>query len=134
MKRIILGLGLLFMLAQNGFAKDYTDVEWDIKIANAPDKIWKQYYKCRQVVENHRTKSDPEICKQVVPLIKNSHKSHALHNEESDILLKVGYLYDYSKKNYLKAYEYYMKSAKLGDTTAQRNLDSLCREHSWVCK
>ena len=132
MKRIILGLSVLLILAQNGFAE--TDAEFDKLIAKASDNIWKQYYKCRQGVENHEYTSKPEVCQKVIPLIKNSHKTHALHNYKDDILLKIGNLYYQSTKNYLKAYTYWMQSAKLGNTSAQGNLDILCREHSWVCK
>jgi TPR repeat protein len=37
-------------------------------------------------------------------------------------------------KNYYKTYEYFIKAAKKGDSSAQKNLDILCREHPWACK
>jgi len=132
MKRIILSLSILLFLAQNMFAE--TDREWKIKIEKMPNKIWKEYYKCRQAVENHKKTSNPAICKKVLQLINNSSKSHFLSEHKDDILLKIGFLYSNSEKNYIKAYEYYMKAAKLGNTDAQYNLDILCKEHSWVCK
>ena len=131
MKRIILGLSLLLILMQNGFAM--TGIEWDKKIASASDKIWKQYYKCRKAVEYDSKTSKPEVCKKVLPLIKSSKKSHVLHNQKADILLKIGVIH-YRQNDYIKAYEYWYKSAKLGNTSAQHNLDILCKEHSWVCK
>jgi len=47
MKRIILVLGVLLMLAQNGFA--YTDAEYDAKIAEQTTEVWKQIWRCNKV-------------------------------------------------------------------------------------
>jgi len=131
MKRIILGLSLLLMLVQNGFAM--SDAEFDKRITNATDKIWKQMLRCYKAVENHEMTSEPKVCIETISLIENN-KNHSLYSEKSDLLLKAGLLYYQSKKNYIKAYEYWMKAAKLGNTVAQGNLDILCRNHSWVCK
>jgi len=34
----------------------------------------------------------------------------------------------------IKAYQYWMKAARLGSTEAQHNLDILCKESPWACK
>lgn len=36
--------------------------------------------------------------------------------------------------NKIKAYELWLKSAKQGDSSSQRSLDSLCKESPWACK
>ncbi len=45
-----------------------------------------------------------------------------------------GLLYDESKGDKLKAYEYYMKAAKLGNIRAQKNLSIMCKNNPWACK
>lgn len=130
MKRIILGLSLLLMLVQNGFAM--SDAEYDEQIAKATDKVLKQIIKCDKATLNHPDNSDVNICLKVIPL---KQKRGGFSNSSFVITyLNIGVLYDHNEKNHIKAYEYWMKAAKLGDTYAQRNLDILCRRHSWVCK
>jgi len=126
MKRIILSLGMLLMLAQNGFAT--TDAEYDKIIAKQTTEADKQVMRCNKAVYNHPYTSDPEICIKASKLFTNDKFNLAIS------YLNAGGLYYQSEKNYIKAYEYFMKAAKLGNTTAQKNLDVLCREHSWVCK
>ena len=129
MKRIILGLSVLLMLTQNGFAKN--DAEWDKMIANAPNNVWKQIYRCNKATLNHKHTADVNICLKAIDM----QKAQGVQEKDLHIdYLNVGVLYEFSKKDYIKTYEYYMKSAKLGDTDAQRNLDNLCRAHSWACK
>jgi len=36
--------------------------------------------------------------------------------------------------NKIKAYQYYMKAAKKGNTNAQYNLDILCKQSPWACQ
>ena len=131
MKRIILSLSMLLMLAQNGFAE--TDAELDKMIADAPNEVWKQIYRCTKASNPHsRYMANVNTCLKVIGMKEKvggfSKSSFAMS------YVNIGILYEYSEKNYIKAYEYYMKAAKLGNTTAQRNLDILCREHSWACK
>ena len=129
MKRIILGLSLLLMLVQNGFAK--TDAEWDKIIAKDTLEVSKQINRCNKEA-NHRLYGHPEVCEKALKILQ---KDYSNENEYiSYMYLNAGYLYYNSKGNYVKAYEYFMKSAKLGNTDAQKDLDILCREHSWVCK
>jgi len=136
MKRIILGLSLLLMLVQNGFAMN--DAELDQMIANEPDKVWKQIYRCEKAANlNNKYSADVGICLKAIDDINqnpDSVKAEGLSKVLAVEYVNTGILYSKSKKNYIKAYEYYMKAAKLGDTVAQKNLDILCREHSWVCK
>ena len=130
MGRIILGLSVLLMLVENGFAK--TDAEYDKQIKNAPDQTVKEMYRCNKTASNHPNTGDVNICIKSLALLKKNYPNEkgAIHITTNHI----GVLYDNSEKNHLKAYEYFMKAAKLGNTVAQKNLDILCRQHSWVCK
>jgi TPR repeat protein len=40
----------------------------------------------------------------------------------------------YKNKDKIKSYQYFLKAAKLGNLTAQDNLDILCKKSPWVCK
>ena len=130
MKRIILGFSLLLMLAQNGFAR--TDAEYDVKIKEQKIEVNKQIWRCNKAALNHKYNSNPEVC------IKAYNELEKEYPNEKDTIavmaLSSGLLFNYSKKNYMMAYQYYIKSAKFGNTIAQKNLDILCRKHSWVCK
>ena len=65
-------------------------------------------------------------------------KASSLGNIES--LNKLGLMYvtgdslNGISKNKIKAYHYWMKSAKQGNEEAQDYLDKLCRESPWACK
>ena len=72
MKRIILGLSLLLMLVQNGFAREYTEAEYDKAIANEPDKYWKQSYKCDKAVLHHPDTGDVNECLKSIALQKKN--------------------------------------------------------------
>ncbi len=120
------------MLVQNGFA--LSDAEWDKKIANEPDKVWKQMYRCEKEAVNNQKTGDVNICLKAIKLInKNFYvfKEGATKHIEYN---SAGALYEFSDNNYLKAYEYYMKAAKLGSTSAQKNLNNLCKKSAWACK
>ena len=132
MKRIILGLSLLLILVQNGFA--YTDTEYDKQIANEPDKVWKQIYRCNKATLNHKYNSSVNVCLKAIDMVNKNRYVLKEGLKEGILYLNSGVLYRYSKKDYIKTYEYYMKAAKLGDIDAQRYLDGLCKEHSWACK
>ena len=133
MKRIILGLGVLLMLAQNGFAK--TDAEYDKLIEQESDKTWKQMYRCMKASgENSMYTASVNTCLKAISMVDKNRYVLKEGAAEHIQYTNAGILYQYSEKNYMKAYEYYMKSAKLGSTNAQSNLDILCSEHSWVCK
>ena len=130
MKRIILGLSLILMLIQNGFAK--TDAEYDKKIANESEKVWKQTYRCNKAANNHRTTAKVSVCLKAIKIQKNTNYNHEVMLANN--YLNAGVLYDESEGNYLKAYEFWMKSAKLGNTNAQHNLNRLCKKSPWACK
>jgi len=136
MKRIVFSLSMLLMLAQNGFAR--SDSELDKMIANESDKTWKQIYRCEKASNsNNNSSADIGICLKAINLINQNPyavKDVGLLNALAVEFVNTGVLYYYSEKNYLKAYEYYMKAARLGNTKVQKNLDILCRKHSWVCK
>ncbi len=130
MKRIILGLSVLLMFVQNGFAT--TDAEFDNQIANEGDKVWKQIYRCNKAADvSNNKKSNPKICEKAINLIKeypnkNGSLSIAQYN--------TGLIYYFSKDNKIKAYEYWYKAARGGNKFAQENLEVLCRDDSWACK
>lgn len=130
MKRIILGLSLVLMLVQNGFAK--SDAEYDKEIRQATLEVNKQIDRCNKEADNHRIYGNPAVCEKALKMIQKDYPNEKEFT--SNMYLNGGLLYETSKKNYIKAYEYFMKSAKLGNTGAQIDLDILCRNHSWVCK
>lgn len=55
-----------------------------------------------------------------------------------DQFVKLGAIYDIGgygvKVNKIKAYQEYIKAAKVGNPDAQRNLDNLCKKSPWACK
>ena len=133
MKRIVLSLSVLLMLVQNGFAE--TDAEYDKKIDNGSSELWKQTYRCNKATNNHTTTASASICLKAIKIQKNTNFNNIVIL--SNNYLNTGCLYQLSEHNYIKAYEYYMKAAKL-DTKfgimAQNNLNRLCKESPWACK
>jgi tetratricopeptide (TPR) repeat protein len=70
--------------------------------------------------------------KRAFPLYLN-----AGENGSINAYTNIGYCYATGKgvkKDTIKAYKAYMKAAKKGSTTAQNNLDFLCKESPWACK
>jgi len=130
MKRIILGLSLLLMLVQNGFA--YTDAWFDKNIANSTQDVDKFIWKCNKLANNYMNSGDVNICLQALKLEKKIYPNAT--NVIASLYLNTGLLYDESVGDKLKAYEYYMKSAKLGNVDAQHNLNIMCKESPWACK
>jgi len=129
MKRIMLNLGVLVMLSQNVFAN--TDAEYDKLIANESSKEWKQSYKCVKETLNHPDTGNVNECLKSIDLQKKNPKSGL---NIAITYLNTGVLYERSVKDYIKAYKYYIKAGKLGNTHSQSNLDILCNAHAWVCK
>ncbi len=66
MKRIILGISVLLILVQNGFAK--TDAEWDKLIASQSSENWKQAYKCDKEALNHKRTGNVNECLKSITL------------------------------------------------------------------
>ncbi|MBE0515169.1 hypothetical protein [Sulfurimonas sp.] len=129
MKRIILGLSVLLILVQNGLAK--SDAEWDKLIANTSDEYWKQSHKCDKEALNHMRTGNVNECLKSIELQKKN------PNGKLNIAItygNTGLLYDESVGDKLKAYMYYMKAAKLGNTGAQKNLSLMCKQDPWACK
>jgi len=131
MRKIVLGLSLLLMLVQNGFAASDEEYYRWIKKTNLQWK--KQALKCEMLANNHRETADINECTKAVVLMENSYSAKA-KKFLPDVLSNTGVLYYSNEKNYIKAYEYLTKAVKLGNAGAQRNLNILCRNHSWVCK
>ena len=131
MKRIILGLSLFLMLVQNGFA-DTSEAAYEAYAKTLEFEYDKAGVRCAIESRFHKDRANVDICLKAVKLMKESNNPDA-KKKLPGTLIGLGNLY-YSSKNYVKAYKYYMESAKLGNTGAQRNLDILCRNHSSVCK
>jgi len=131
MERIILSLSLILILVQNASAM--SDAEWDDKIATEPSELNRLIFRCDKEVDNHKYNGNPEVCVQAFNTLR-TYPLSIVKDTCSIMAQDAGFLFNYSKKNYVKAYEYYLKSAKLDNTVAQKNLDILCKQHSWVCK
>ncbi|MFA9374443.1 MAG: hypothetical protein ACERKK_09820 [Poseidonibacter sp.] len=130
MKRMILGISVLLIFAQNGFG--WTNKEFDKRIESASGKVWKQIWRCNKAANKiNNKKSDPRICEKAITLIKK-------YPEESTSLpiaqYNAGIIYYFSKDNKIKAYENWYLSARGGHKPAQENLEILCRDDSWACK
>jgi hypothetical protein len=69
MKRIILGLSLVLMLVQNGFA--YTDAEYDRAIANTTNKALKQVRICEKITLNHSYTGNVRVCVKAIVTIQH---------------------------------------------------------------
>jgi TPR repeat protein len=123
------------MLAQNGFA--VSDAAYDVVLSKS--KGWfKEVLKCEMQAANHCTDGKVESCLKAIELIEKSpNKKNWLNKQEKKYLgesyLNAGILYYYTP-NYTKSYQYLKKAATLGNTNAEKGLDILCRNHSWVCK
>ena len=131
MKRIILGISVLIMLGQSGFA--LSDKEFNDRIANEETEVYKQIHRCDKATMNHASTSDVNDCLKVIPLKQNSNKYTFDNKSFSITYLNIGVIYDHHGDK-LNAYKYYMKSAKLGNLQAQKNLNIMCKESSWACK
>ena len=121
MKRIILGLSLLLMLVQNGFALDL-NAQWS-----------KQVIKCENQL-NLEAKANIDECSQAITILEKSSKlSKDQKKYLAESYMNKGVLY-YFKSDFVNSYKYLMIGAKKGNLKAQSNLDILCNQHSWVCK
>ena len=132
MKRIILGLSLLLMLVQNGFAD--TDAEFDFNIKRTTGYI-QQNIKCEKMAGNHLETSNAKECVKAVKMLEQLSDSNPDKLEYLDsIAHNAGQLFYFSENNKIKAYEYWYKAAKLGHKTASKNLSIMCKQDPWACK
>ena len=135
MKRIILGLVMLLILTQNGFAQQSQqtinkgDAIYDMLIA-ASKGLSKQKLKCDKIANYHMRTGSPKECIKAVEMIKKTADKQGL----VDYLYNTAQLYFFSEHNKIKAYEYWYEAAKLGDKEASENLSLLCQQDPWVCK
>jgi len=129
MKRIVLGISVLLMLVQNGFAR--TDAEYDRIIASNTTNLNKQIWRCNKAANNHNSTANPNICVKAISLMK---KNGTFDKKEFGIpYLNLGLIYDETGDD-LNGYKYYMKAARLGNIAAQKNLNIMCKESPWACK
>jgi len=132
MKRIILGISVLFMLVGNGFA--FSDAEYDINIKNSTGYM-KQNIICEKEAGNYLETGDIKKCFKAVKILQNLPNSNPdkLKYLGSSIPFNAG-LMAYWQGDKLNAYKYWMISGKYGDKEAQKNLDIMCKESPWACK
>ena len=133
MKRIILGISVLLILVQNGFAEEYTDQMFDKQIANSTGHM-QQSVKCEKVETNHVKTGDINECIKAVKMLQKLPNS----NPDKAEFLKLAAFYTgqmaYYQADKLKAYKYWMLAAKNGYKNAQRNLSIMCKKDPWACK
>ena len=103
MKRIILGLSLLLLLVQNGFAE--TDAEYDKDIASATMEVNKQLLRCNKATLNYKYTSNSEVCIKELNILLQKYPN--AKKQIAGAYLNAGVLYEHSEKNYIKAYEYF---------------------------
>jgi TPR repeat protein len=132
MKRIVLGISVLLMLVSNGFAKKYSDAEYDRNINNSSGYM-KQNIKCEKAASNYLKGGDIQECIKAVNLINKSNDPKAKEYLASETF-NLAFMYDEGIKDKLKAYKYYMEAAKLGHINAQNNLRIMCKNNPWACK
>jgi len=131
MKRIILGLSLLLMLVQNGFAA--SDEEFDANIKRTTG--WQQQcIKCEKEANNHTKDGNIQECVKAVKLLENLSNSNPNKRYLGSISYNTGQMYFFGQDNKIKAYEYWYKAAKYGYKGAQHNLNLLCEQYPWACK
>ena len=139
MKRIVLGLSLLLMLVQNGFAgQQNEEAECDNLIAKAKQEWNKEVLKCDKEAIFHLSKANVKPCLKAIELIKKTPNSKNWVGQKAkgslgECYLNAGVMY-YYVPSYTKSYKYLKKAAELGESNAEKGLDILCREHPWVCK
>ena len=122
------------MLAQNGFAKNYTDAEYDANIKTTNG--WRQQaIKCEKVSNKRHRNEEGSLqeCVKAVKMIEESTNPKAKKYLASEAY-NTGLIYYYAKHNKIKAYEYWFLAAKHGDKSASKNLSIMCKESPWACK
>jgi len=132
MKRIVLGLSLVLMLVQNGFAD--TDEEFDESIASTSSQVQKQALRCEKEANNHAKDGNIQECVKAVKLLEALPNSNPNKRYLSSISYNTGQMYFFGQDNKIKAYEYWYKAAKYGHKDAQNNLNLLCKQYPWACK
>jgi len=128
MKRIILSLGMLLMLAQNGFAMSGSE-------ASKIKYIRNQVSLCNKQMDRNLKYADVNICLKAKELMLNN--GGVLTYTKQDIASVnefIGVIYDVTVQDKIKAYKYYMLSARQGSIEAQHNLHIMCKENPWACQ
>jgi len=133
---MILGISVLLLLVQNGFATTEKELNGFIKTyAQYPTLV--QLLKCEKEAGFHSSSGNVHKCLKAIEDISNNGDLGPLNNDRHEFLgesyMNAGVLYDHQGDK-LNAYKYYMKSAKLGEVDAQKNLNIMCRKSPWACK
>ena len=180
MKRIVLGLSLLVMLAQNIFA-DKASYMKEYEGSKSVKALYKLLL-CEAEAKFYKTEdANPEQCIEAANSILKGEDLGVLSKNKKTYLgeayFNAGIIYQYKLHNHkqalesylkaynvgycdngsdcsvgrnigyyyatgeggtpldkIKAYQYFLESAKHGNAGSQRNLDILCKESPWACK
>ena len=115
MGRIILGLSVLLMLVENGFAT--TDETYDKLIKKEKNQLIKQIIMCEKVANNHKDYGSPQICIDSANLYKQQKNLSADEQDRyGEAYNNAGIMYTFGKgnKNYKKAYKMFLNAYKVG--------------------
>ena len=135
MKRIVLGVSVLLMLVQNGFAGE----KENLALANQykHQKALYQVLLCENEMSYHDKNGDANICIKAAKYINQGEDLGILSKDKQKYIvesyLNAGVIYSHQSDK-LNAYKYSMKAAKLGSIQAQKNLNIMCKESQWACK
>jgi len=128
MKRIILGLSLVLILVQNGFA--LTEAELNRRAL----EVLNSTLDCANAAEKYFTKeSTLQKCIEAVNVIQKYYEP-GLKGSLSQSAFNTGLIYYEVKNNKIKAYEYWFLAAKYGNKSASKNLSIMCKQDPWACK
>ena len=117
MKRIVLGISILLMLVQNGFANKKTKIASYDKYKN--QKALYKLLECEAEVEYYKTNSaNPNICIEAANSIYKGEDLGFLSKDKKKYLgesyFNAGIIYQWSRKNHKKALEVYIKAYNAG--------------------
>ena len=136
MKKIILGLSLVLIFVQNGFAlTDEEEANFDIFIAFEQNKTIKQMLICeRAASEKHRNEEKSlQECIKAVEMIQQS-KDPEIKQFLGGKAYSTGLIYYFAKDELLLTYKYWSLAAENGHKEAQRNLYKLIKAYPWLSK
>jgi hypothetical protein len=130
MKRIILGLSILLILVQNGFAEG-SNGDWLRYLVECSAQATQA-----TKYDNHAYfKVNMDGCHKAIMILETTPKLSKMQNDAlTESYTNMGVLY-YYKSDWINSYKYLKIAADRGNLIARRNLENvLCKEHPWACK
>jgi TPR repeat protein len=117
MKKIILGMGILFMAAQSGYSNKDMEL-MIIKQAKAKKALYK-IMRCELEVKYYKTdKADPEICIEAAKSIRKGEDLGPLAKDRKQYLgeayFNAAIINQFKLKRHKKAFKLYLKAYKAG--------------------